>query len=261
MNKAVILPLFVLVSAVLSIILIPSVSAVVFSVSDLRYSIDRGIEIFKEITSPVFQILVGESYYFDTFWIKVVLFVMVLLFVRFALLRSPFADHPAVIMILSILVSSLSTRYIQGDYINTLFSSYEILGVMLVSVLPMLLLFYAIEFSPKMTGYMRRFLWALTFVAYGFWFYSKFNELTDLSKWIYGLIMLGIGVLTLLDKEIHGWIGTLEEKRIYREDVLLSITSIDEKLQRFRSITNPTSQNVATIRSLEKRREKLLKQI
>ncbi|VVB80488.1 Uncharacterised protein [uncultured archaeon] len=149
-----------------------------FVYSDISYQLDRGISTVQ----PIFQFLLGGNYYdSQLLFEKFLFFLLILGFVFIVLKNMPlFTGQKNILVVVSLVVSILSVRYINYEWLMTMILTYSVLGVALISLLPFVIFFFFLNGVAPNSATVRKIGWVLfTCVYIGLWvsadnpFYSK----------------------------------------------------------------------------------------
>lgn len=149
-----------------------------FVYSDIGYQLDRGISTVQ----PIFQFLLGGDYYDSQLLFEKFLFFLLMLgFVFIVLKQMPlFTGQKNILVVVSLVVSILSVRYINYEWLMTMILTYSVLGVALISFLPFIIFFFFLNGVAPNSSAIRKIGWILfTCVYVGLWvsadnpFYAK----------------------------------------------------------------------------------------
>ena len=186
--------------------------------SDPIYGFGRGVEQiieFVEVTfGPFFEVILGgyRDYLFER-----VMFLAILLAVIYMITSKMevFKENKFVVWTVTIAVSLLSIRFLSDDMISTMLLPYNVVGVAISAVLPLIIYFSFVEsFTDSPT--MRKTLWLFFMVAFiGIWG-SRYETLGDLS-WIYFFTAIAALIFLLADGTIQ---NALMKQRRARLNVL-----------------------------------------
>jgi hypothetical protein len=151
----------------------------------------------------------------EDFFSKVLLAVVVFSVVYLVLSQIKFfgADEPGkgwIIWIVTIAVTLLGVRFLDGEYIRALILNYQVLGVAILAGIPFIVWFLFVEKAID-SSWVRKFLWFCFALAYLFlWFsyYDLFDPSQGLAKWIFPLAC----VMSLLMAVFDGTIERYKKK-------------------------------------------------
>lgn len=173
--------------------IMPFVSAYAYSGygGSFGYGVSRGISWIEYNIGPYFDAILGGHGQFLFERILFFLIIFCLVFVILSRIRL-FQDNMAVLIIVSLAVSLLATRFL-GDVqmVKNLIVPYSVLGVVLTAGLPFVIFFFFVESFD--THIIRVVMWIFfCIVFFGVWA-ARYDELGDLA-WIY----FATGILSLI---------------------------------------------------------------
>ncbi|MEI6058660.1 MAG: hypothetical protein WCP89_02715 [archaeon] len=180
------------------------------------YQIERTINLVIDTLGPVFYVFLGGDG--NLLFERILFFFIILSIVYVVLNRIPmFASNNAVIWIVTLAVSLLSTRFLTDtQLVQNILLPYGVLGVSLTAGLPFIIFFFFVE-SFNTSSTVRKTLWIFFIVVFiGMWA-SRYDELGDLS-WIY--FMTGAAALICLLAD-----GTIRRFLVKQEAAALGFTN------------------------------------
>ncbi len=158
------------------------------------YQIEKTINLVIDTLGPVFYVFLGGD---GNMLFERIIFFFILVSIIFVVLsRIPmFAEKKAVIWIITLSVSLLSTRFLTSvQLVQNILLPYGVMGVALTAALPLIIYFTFVE-SFEGSSTVRKTLWLFFIIVFiGLWA-SRYDELGDLS-WIY--FMTGVAALIFL---------------------------------------------------------------
>ena len=98
--------------------------------------------------SPVIQFFLGGEYNGDYLFERVLFFLLILSLVFMVLKSMPLfkddigSSSKKIVILLSIIVSILSIRFINYEWLLTIFTTYSVLGATLMSILPFIIYYF-----------------------------------------------------------------------------------------------------------------------
>ncbi len=227
---------------------------------NLQYGAYQLIDIVQRGISPIIGIFIGgEGYFvFERF-----LFLLIVLAVVYSVVSKvpKFEDNKAIVWIITISVSLLSTRFLP-DYqlIQNILLPYSVLGVALTAAIPILIYFYFVQGFDSST--LRKLLWIFFIVVFlGLWI-DRYSELGNLS-WIYAItgiaaliFMLADGTIRrILIKQQMSQLG-FERRSEFERDIKRKIRLTEEDITN--NVVTP-SQGEKIKRNLQKQLKAILK--
>jgi magnesium-transporting ATPase (P-type) len=176
--------------------------------SDFGYQLDRAIYQIQ----PFIQFFLGAEDYSGQLLFERFLFFLVILSIVSVVLKGTdlFKDQKKIVMLLSVIISILSVRYISFEWIKTTAMSYAVLGIALMSFLPFLIYFFFLKgFAPNSSG-LRKIGWILFACIY-------FGLSLTAENNYYGKVYLWTGLASLAFLFLDGTINrymTMEKLRV-----------------------------------------------
>ena len=195
MNKKIGLFLGVLI---LSSFLIASVSAAFYY--DARQGMSDLINVAVDFSEPLLAVLLGgDSWTGYLLFEKLILFLLIASIVYLSISKiAPFKDNTAVVWIITLAIPLLSVRWIDFNWLNAIIVQYQVLGVVLTSILPFVIYFLFIEGMDY--GVIRKVGWILFIIIYfGIWSTASSDTYAQYYMWT---IVLSF-ILLLFDGTIH----------------------------------------------------------
>ena len=229
---------------------------------DLRRSIEVAIGTLKDVFSPIFETLFGQYSTYDFFWTKVLFFVLLIVLIRFAILKIPqFEKKKGIATIISLVVSLLSVRFLsESDVTETLLLPYSVLGIAIIVILPFLIFFYFLHVSNFGPGG-RKIGWIVFGVVFAVLWYNRSDVLSPIGNQIYFWCLVAVVIVMFFDKQIHEYFGLAEDAKYRRDKIKLRIADIEAQLARYYSIPHPSAHVTFIIDKLEEQRKELVKKL
>jgi len=153
---------------------------------------------FQIVFGPYIEALFGPGYLLE----KLALLLVLLSFIYIAVSRiPPLAKNRSVVWIITISVSLLATRFFSDiELFRAVLVPYEIYGVVVASILPLILYFFFIESFDS--HFIRKIGWiAFIVIFFGLWF-IRMEELGSIA-WIYFAVAIISLIVFMFDKAIH----------------------------------------------------------
>lgn len=228
--------------------------------SDPIYGFGQGMEQLIEFTEytlgPFFSVILGG--YGDLLFERV-LFLFIVLAVVYVITSKMdvFKDNKLVIWTVTIAVSVLSTRFLTDGIIETMILPYNVLGVSVSAILPLIIYFTFVQsFSGSAT--LRKTLWLFFMVVFiGIWG-SRYDELGDLS-WIYFFTAVAALIFLLADGTIRRAIENQQLKQLNYNKRQDYIADLHEQLDKIHEQFNKNHITAAYFNARKKEIEKQLK--
>jgi hypothetical protein len=227
--------LTILSSLFLGSLLFPLVSAA--AVGETMGQVVSG---FTDAVTPIFEKLLGNTPGGDYLFAKFLFFVIILSIVWVVLEKTSFfGEHPQILVIGSVAVALLSTRYIGNEtIIGTILLPYSVFGITITSLIPFLLFFLTFNVGMPGPNYssLRRIAWICFAVVFmGMWFVRDDLPYSVglFAAWIYfGTAALAL-LVCWLDGTLQVWILKRKMQSLGatdREDAILKLRGKIEEL-------------------------------
>jgi len=222
-NKRIEVFLLGLISAVFTL---PLASAQFFyDSSNIRYSIEQGINVFINFFAPFFEAIIGDYSRNEFFLAKVLFMIMLFVVVRLVSQKIPaFEKQKGVATVIAIVVSILGVRYIPEDsLIAGLILPYTTLAIAILVGLVFLIYFFAV-FKSGMLGLGRRLAWIFFGIVFAVLWFDRADQISPIANQIYGWTLVAIVLVLIFDRKIKVYFSTWElkgfEKHISNREIL-----------------------------------------
>ena len=203
-----------------AISLIPFVSAQMQSIdsSVIKGFVMDVIDNFLAIFSPIFELLIGPYSATEFFFAKILLLFLLIIICKFVLDKTPLGEgNKKISFLISIIVSLLAIRFInENNLIGGILVPYGTLGIAMTTILPFLIFFYFVHRSGVGT-FGRKFFWIMFVIILIVLWISKFDKISEVSNWIFGLVLLSAVILLIFDKSVHSYLGIGDLRRYERD--------------------------------------------
>ncbi|MBM3234081.1 hypothetical protein FJZ19_03215 [Candidatus Pacearchaeota archaeon] len=153
---------------------------------------------FQVVFGPYLEALFGPGYLLE----KMALLLVLISFIYIAVSRiPPIAKNKSVVWIITLSVSLLATRFFSDiDLFRAVLVPYEIYGVAVASILPLILYFFFIESFDSHV--IRKIGWIVFIcIFFGLWV-MRMGELGNIA-WIYFAVAIISLIFLMFDKAIH----------------------------------------------------------
>jgi len=157
------------------------------------------IDWIKNLLSPFASAILGDG---ELLFERFLLLIIVLALTQIVLSRTPiFEDKNTIAWIIALSTAILSTRYLTDiTYVQNALLPYNVLGITLTGVIPLLIFFFFVESFDSST--IRKVSWAFFIAIFiGLWI-DRSSELGNLA-WIYALTGLLAFLALLFDGTIR----------------------------------------------------------
>jgi len=244
---------FVIVS---SCFLINFISA--YGLYDFRQGSEDLINIVVDFFEPFLQVLLGGGTW-DGYLLfeKLILFVLLGSIVYLSISKiSPFKDNKAVVWIIAIAIPLLGVRYLNFDWLNAIIIQYQVLGVVLTSILPFIIYFLFLQGLDY--GVIRKVGWILFIVVYyGLWSTAPSQVHSQFYFWTIALSL----ILLFFDGTIHRWYMWEKIRASGKTTVEEAATAVRRKMVEAQEDRNKGILNDDQLKDRLNRLEKQLKEI
>ena len=127
-------------------------------------------------------------------------------------------DNKKVSIIIAVIIAILAIRFInENDFFEAILIQYGTLGIALTAILPTIIFFYFI-YGTQMGSGGRKISWFVYGVIMLSLWALKFSDLTKTANWIYGILVFGITLIIIFDKNVKAQLGFGDIKRFEREN-------------------------------------------
>lgn len=180
-------------------------------------SLENSLNNFVDSAEPIFRALLGDVSGVGAFsssevlFAKFLVFILVLSIVNVSLSQFPtrFTENKKLTLLIATIVALLAVRFlVEGQLIALIWLPYGVLGVLLSSLLPLIIVFFFLNsFNSRL---IRRVGWALFGVIFLVLGYLRWGDFSTSSgafgfnlAWIYILTGAVSWIMYLFDKEIY----------------------------------------------------------
>ena len=185
-----------------------------------------------ELLNPVLQYIIGDSTGIENYDSSTVFFIKVLvLIIVFAIVWAVlnnvdfFSENTWVLVVLSVAVSILATRFVGSDALIAILLPYTTLGVAISAGLPFVIWFMIVNVSFSGLGHkvLRRVSWIFFAVIFIVLWFSRYNEGVE-GIFVYPITAGVAFLMFLLDGTINGLFLTfqLEKAGVQNKEDLLT---------------------------------------
>ncbi len=210
--------------------------------SNAGYQIERTINDLVMASRPVFQALFGDYGSSEFLFVKVLLFLMLIIIIKSILIRIDFFQgNLKLVNIISLIVPILSIRFMKdNELIRGILLPYGAMGVAITTILPLLLFFYFVHFT-KMGGFGRRMSWILFMIVSAVFWNSRYSDLSPEVNKIFWWASVAAILLFIFDKEIHNYFKKWELSAFYRGANQKTIAALQSEYLNIISLETPAA--------------------
>ncbi|MFA5020304.1 MAG: hypothetical protein WC533_04355 [Candidatus Pacearchaeota archaeon] len=234
---------------ILTIFTIQLVSAQYYGNSALSY-IDLGqgmrdlIDQVVRITTPIFEVLLGDYDSGSELFFTKVMFLILIFIVIMAIMQKVaiFEGNRGATFVISSVISIIATRFLtDNQLIQGILLPYGALGIAITTIFPFLIFGYFI-YHTEMSGMGRKLSWTffgVTFIV--LWLY-KSSEIGALGNQIYFWTILAIGVLIIFDKHVNAYFRGEDVKKWMESSKDREIADLQVEWAKYEPIDSPQAE-------------------
>jgi len=232
--------------------------------SAYRYGFVGSIDSAIYQAQPVLQFFFGGYDYTGYMMFeRILLFLLILSMVFVSLKNAPFFkgdDQKKIVVVVSIIVSLLSVRYIDYNWLNTVIMTYQVFGIAITSVLPFIIYFFFLNGMAPNDPAIRKIGWILFICVYLGLYVTADNSFYGQ---VYLWTMFVALVFLFLDKTINRAILMQRIKESGASNIWDAIRRLEEEKYNYinRSYGIPDDIKERKVRELQKQIDKLHKQL
>jgi hypothetical protein len=242
-------------------IFILSVSLVSAYFPGPRETVEEVIEAYVGIFEPLLEVILGGPDYNGLLLFeKLLIFVLLVAFVFVALSRIPmFDEKKGVLWIVAIIVPLIGVRFINFDWLNTILFSYQLLAIVLTSILPFIIYFFFIHEMGYDSSAIRKVAWVLFIVVYlGLWITAETESFAVVFFWTIVVSLLFL----LMDGTIHRYYMKEQMKAAGSSNKWEHINKLRRDIHQIRDDLSKgiisSSREVKRAKKMIKKKEKLI---
>lgn len=219
------------------------------------------INFFVNWAEPFLQVtLGGYNYTGYLLFEKFLLFILLMSLVYVSIGKVPaFKGQKIVIWTIAIIVPLLTVRFLNFEWLNTIFIQYQVLGVALAGILPFIIYLFFVHNALSEYPIARKIAWVFFIVVYyGLWSTSAEQNYGVVYFWT----MIISFVFLLLDGTIHRYLDKEKWADADRSAIIAALAALGEEMSRIESATGiPEESRERELKKLRKRRADLVKRI
>jgi len=220
------------------------------------------INFIVDWASPFLEVtLGGYNYTGYLLFEKFLLFLLLMSVVYVAIRKVPvFEGQKFVIWTIAIIVPLLGVRFLNFDWLNTVFLQYQVLAVALAGILPFIIFLFFVHSALGDYPAARKIAWIFFIVVYyGLWSTSEVGTYGEIYFWTMVISFLFL----LLDGTIHRYLDKQKWASADKEGIVRALAVIGEEINRYESpgLGIPEPERKAQLKKLRKRRADLIKYI
>lgn len=208
--------------------------------SAYRYGFVGSLDSIVYSAQPVLSLFFGEdSYNTNLLFEKILLFLLILSVVFVSLKSLPLFESTTnrkVAILLSVIVSLLSVRYINFEWLGTVLMTYQVFGIALTSFLPFIIYFFFLLGIAPTQPVVRKIGWILFICVYLVLYTTSTNI-------FYGQVYLWTGLFALIFLFADGTIQKYLSKQKYldsaNDGLLRQLTRLRTERDQFYTAYGP----------------------
>lgn len=164
---------------------------------------EKAVDIFVGFFGSLFGTLLFEEEIWPRHLLfeKILIFFLLLILIFFLLGKILlFEENRPIRGITAFVVSIFGVRYMTETQLETILSNYQIISIILFSILPFLIFFYILHNFFRKSPIIRKVGWSLLIgIYFGLWSTSQHS----IQGFIYFLSMIFVFLVLIFDKKIH----------------------------------------------------------
>lgn len=224
----------------------------------LRTASEQAIDLVVQLFEPVLQVLLGgDTWSGEILFAKLLFFILILSLVYISLNKmTMIKENKAVHWILSSVVPILAVRYLSSEWILSMIVQYQVLGVVLTTVLPLIIFFFFLEGIDS--SLVRKTGWIIYIVIYfGLW---SSAETEVYASFFMGSFFLAL-LFLFLDRSIQRYFMMQRIKEAGSVSIWDQINKLEEQMRRNRTSGMPAPDLERVNKILQKQVDSLHKQL
>jgi signal transduction histidine kinase len=212
-------------------ILLMNFASAYFYFPDFRSVTQSVIDSYVSVGEPILGALFG-GYGWTGFMLfeRFLLFVLLISVIYVILGRIEFFENQrAVKWVISIIVPLIGIRFIDFDWLSAILLQYQILALVLTSILPFILFFFFVHSIGKDYPVLRKISWIFFIGVYvGLWNTAESGVQGSVYFWTMVAAVLGL----LFDKRIETWLMAKQFAKRERWQIDSEIARINEEIKK-----------------------------
>lgn len=177
------------------------------------YVIEKTVEGIESFFGPIFGGLFGVDAYDEFLFAKILLFFIVLFFVKLGVASIPrLKDQKGIVWVIAVIISVLAIRFLSDSQIVlAVLIPYSTLGILIATIVPFLVFFFFVHGNIT-SGVGRRLAWMFyLIVLFGIWV-NVASDLNALGNYIYVAVFLIALILLIFDRKVREYFALAKVK-------------------------------------------------
>jgi len=208
-----------LFSLISSLFALPIVSAqLYYDASTIRYSIERGIDVFINFFAPFLEAILGGYTSGEFLFAKGMLLILLFVIIKAILGYTPILkDQKGPIILIAVIISIFAVRFISEEgLIAGILLPYGVLGVALATVLPFLLYFFFVN-NSDFAGPGRKLMWIFFAIIFSVLWLYRADVIGPIGNQIYFWTMAAVVLSFVFDRKIKEYFLIAERNKTMEE--------------------------------------------
>jgi hypothetical protein len=233
-----------------------------FGGMDIRQGSEMLIGFFVDWSEPFLQaFLGGYDYTGYLLFEKFLLFILLMSLVYVSVKNIPvFKDQKWVIWTISIIVPIIGVRFLDFEWLNTVFMQYQVLAVALSGILPFIIYLFFLHNAFQGPGYSatRKIGWVFFIVVYyGLWSTSRENNYGEVYFWT----MLISVLFLFLDGTIQRALMKQKWAESFNEELGKAVASLEANRRQIQNSSMPDATKKGLLNKLDRDISNLVKKM
>ncbi|MEM4259588.1 MAG: hypothetical protein QXS38_02415 [Candidatus Pacearchaeota archaeon] len=231
MKRRYLLGIFALLAFVFAGFLINASFASAYYFQGVRGVTQSVIDAYIDVGEPILQILFGGYGGWTGYLLfeRFLLFILILSIIYAILARIPFFEEQKMVRwIVAIVIPLIAIRFINFEQISMIIQQYQLLAIILTSILPFILFFFFVHSLGESYPILRKIMWIFFIAVYiGLWSTTESGFQSAVFFWTF----VAAGIIGLVfDRRIELWFQAREFARRERHNIDYQIAKLNEKI-------------------------------
>ncbi len=173
---------------------------------------------------------------------KFLLFILLMSVIYVAIKNVPvFKDQKFVIWTIAIIVPLLGVRFLNFEWLNTIFLEYQVLAVALAGILPFIIFLFFVHSALRDYPAARKIAWIFFIVVYyGLWSTSEVGNYGEIYFWTMVISVLFL----LLDGTIQRYLSKQRWDESFQKELSKAIARLQSERRNIQSSSLPNKQKI-----------------
>lgn len=198
----------------------------------LRSASDSAVNIVVDVFQPILNALFGGYGGWNSVYLfeRLMLFIILVSMVYLILGKTPmFEDQKTIRWLISLIVPLMGVRFIDFQWLNAIFLQYEMLTIILTTILPFILYFFFLHGLGKDYPHLRKIGWIFFIGIYaGLWASAESSNASTVYFWTTIAAILA----WIFDKRIEMYLNAREMAKHEKYHTISAIAAINDQLSK-----------------------------